>query len=91
MDRIRKSDLFSERKEATIEDAVIPSAQYEFRLQAINEIGTSPPSEPSPKAIIPPDRPYVAPSNVSGGGGKIGDLTITWTVRKRFFQFLSII
>lgn len=74
--------MFSERKEMIIEDLVTPWAQYEFRLQAVNEIGTSAPSEPSPRTNIPPDRPYLYPSNVGGGGGKLGDLTITWSVSK---------
>lgn len=77
----RKIDLYTERKEVTLEDVVTPWASYEFRLYAVNELGTSPPSDPSPQHNIPPDRPYKYPSHVSGGGGKIGDLTITWRVR----------
>lgn len=85
--RTRKVDLYSERKEMTLEDLVTPWAQYEFRLQAVNEIGSSAPSEPSPRTNIPSDRPYLYPSNVGGGGGKIGDLTITWTVCKLCLAF----
>lgn len=80
-DRTRKIDLYTERKEVTLEDVVTPWASYEFRLYAMNELGVSPPSDPSPQHNIPPDRPYKYPSGVSGGGGKIGDLTITWRVR----------
>ena len=28
------------------------------------------------------DVPFIAPMNVGGGGGKTGDLTITWDVSK---------
>lgn len=76
-------DVFTDRKEAVLEDVVTPWSAYEFRLMAVNEIGFSLPSEPSPSYNIPPDAPYHNPSNVSGGGGKIGDLTITWTVSGR--------
>lgn len=85
-DKTRKIDLFTERKEVTLEDVVTPWASYEFRLYAMNELGISPPSDPSPQYNIPADRPYKYPSGVSGGGGKIGDLTITWRVRS-IFQF----
>ena len=27
-----------------------------------------------------PDRPYTYPKELGGGGGKVGDLTITWKV-----------
>ncbi len=77
----RKVDLFTERKEVILEDMVTPWASYEFRLYAVSELGVSAPSEPSPRFNIPPDRPYLYPIGVSGGGGKIGDLTITWKVR----------
>lgn len=30
-----------------------------------------------------PAKPMVAPSNVGGGGGKVGDLTITWDLLPR--------
>lgn len=55
-----------------------PYTTYEFRVYAANELGYGPPSLPSPKYSTPPDRPSKAPSNVRGGGGKQGDLTITW-------------
>lgn len=47
-------------------------------MAATNELGTGLYSLPSPQHATPPDRPYIAPRNVGGGGGKIGDLTITW-------------
>lgn len=75
----RRLDVFTDRKEVTLEDVVTPYASYEFRIYAVNELGTSLPSETSPQYNIPADAPYVYPQNVSGGGGKIGDLTITWT------------
>lgn len=73
-----------------MEDVVTPWASYEFRLYAVNELGTSLSSESSPQYNIPADVPYVAPKNVSGGGGKIGDLTITWTVCYRLDKIISL-
>lgn len=42
-------------------------------------MGLGVPSAPSPRHSTPADKPYIAPKNIGGGGGKIGDLTITWT------------
>lgn len=61
-----------------LERILNPYTTYEFRVSAANELGYGPPSLPSPKYSTPPDRPSKAPSNVGGGGGKLGDLTITW-------------
>lgn len=61
-----------------IENVLTPWSIYEFRVAASNDLGTGPPSAPSPQHSTAHDRPYKAPSNVGGGGGKIGDLTITW-------------
>lgn len=71
------SDI-SGRKEATIENVLTPWSVYEFRVAAWNAIGMGVPSAPSPKHSTPPDRPYVFPQNIAGGGGKRGDLTIRW-------------
>ncbi len=35
-------------------------------------------SDPSPQYNTKPDRPFKAPTNIRGGGGKTGDLTIVW-------------
>lgn len=75
----RENDRYTGRKEAIIENVLTPWATYEFRVAAWNELGLGMPSAPSPRYSTPPDRPYVPPHNIGGGGGKIGDLTITWT------------
>lgn len=51
---------------------------YQFRVAASNSYGYGPFSAASDSCNTFMDRPGVAPTNVSGGGGKIGDLKITW-------------
>lgn len=55
-----------------------PWSSYEFRVSAYNELGFGLPSAPSPLAQTHEDKPFRPPSNVGGGGGKTGTLTITW-------------
>lgn len=69
-----------------IENVLAPWSTYEFRVQAANEYGYGTLSTPSPQFNTPGDKPYRAPSNIVGAGGKIGDLTIAWTV-SNFFKF----
>lgn len=61
-----------------MENVLSSYATYEFRISAFNEFGYGLPSVPSPKYNTPSDKPNIFPSNIGGGGGKIGDLTITW-------------
>uniref|UniRef100_A0A0A9W5Z2 Contactin n=1 Tax=Lygus hesperus TaxID=30085 RepID=A0A0A9W5Z2_LYGHE len=68
---------YTGRKEASVEQ-LTPFSMYEFRVQAGNAIGLGIPSLPSPKYSTQSDKPYKAPDKVGGGGGKIGDLIITW-------------
>lgn len=69
------------RKEAKV-GGLSPGSSYEFRVAASNRHGYGPSSAPSPLHNTPSDKPYKAPSKVGGGGGKIGDLTITWNPLK---------
>jgi contactin 2 len=52
---------------------------YTFRVKAANYFGYGEPSQSSDSCNTNQDRPGSAPQNVSGGGGKIGDLRITWS------------
>ncbi|XP_066248303.1 contactin [Euwallacea similis] len=76
--RAREIDRFTGRKEADVEVSLTPWSNYEFRIRAWNELGQGPYSAPSPKYHTLKDRPRIAPRQLGGGGGKIGDLTITW-------------
>lgn len=75
--RGREIDRYNGRKEASVSN-LTPYSQYEFRVQAVNALGIGQPSLPSPKYSTLNDKPYKAPEKISGGGGKIGDLIITW-------------
>lgn len=74
----REIDRYNGRKEASLESVLSPWSKYEFRVAAANILGYGPFSAPSPQYNTPPDKPRRAPSNIGGGGGKIGDLTVTW-------------
>ncbi|CAH2071716.1 unnamed protein product, partial [Iphiclides podalirius] len=76
---VMEIDRYNGRKRAIINTALMPGSVYEFRVQAVNALGVGKASAPSPQFSTLPDKPYQAPANVGGGGGKIGDLTITWT------------
>lgn len=71
-------DRYTGRREAEIYNSLTPWSIYEFRVAAWNTLGMGPPSAPSPRHSTPPDRPYIAPRHIRGGGGKKGDLTIVW-------------
>lgn len=71
-------DRYNGRKQAEIVN-LTPWSGYEFSVCAVNELGIGTPSAPSPLYTTMHDKPYISPRNVSGGGGKIGDLTIKWT------------
>ncbi|XP_060074968.1 contactin-like [Ylistrum balloti] len=55
-----------------------PGVGYIFRVSAANSLGIGEPSKPSDIFQTLQAAPSVAPSEVGGGGGSVGDLTITW-------------
>ncbi|XP_014098963.2 contactin [Bactrocera oleae] len=75
--RGREVDRYTGRQQAEVAN-LIPWCSYEFSVAAVNDLGIGIPSAPSPIYSTYEDKPYIAPRNVGGGGGKIGDLTITW-------------
>ncbi|XP_033733379.1 contactin-like [Pecten maximus] len=56
-----------------------PGVGYLFRLSAANSLGIGEPSKPSDIFQTLPAPPSIAPKQVGGGGGSVGDLTLTWT------------
>ncbi|KAH8313129.1 hypothetical protein KR067_000813 [Drosophila pandora] len=73
----REVDRYTSRQQAEVTN-LTPWSAYEFSVTAVNDLGIGIPSAPSPIYSTYEDKPYIAPRNVGGGGGKIGDLTITW-------------
>lgn len=72
-------DRLTSRKETQLVNSVSPYSTYEFRISAANTLGYGPSSIPSPSFNTRSDRIFQPPANIGGGGGKTGDLTITWT------------
>lgn len=70
----------SGRREIELFNVLSPYSRYSFRVSAVNNLGKGEPSDPSPFYHTDKDVPHVPPSNVGGGGGKTGSLTITWDV-----------
>ncbi|CAG7734727.1 unnamed protein product [Allacma fusca] len=66
------------RKVIHVRGILSPWSAYEFRVIAANDYGYGPPSPPSPQYNTAPNKPFVVPSKIGGGGGKTGSLTITW-------------
>lgn len=56
-----------------------PFSNYTVRMRAENIIGTSVASTPSDQFTTAATKPDMFPELVGGGGGKAGELTITWT------------
>lgn len=75
--RAREVDRYTFRMQAEVTN-LSPWASYEFSVAGVNDLGIGTPSSPSPIYRTLEDKPYIAPRHISGGGGKIGDLTITW-------------
>lgn len=75
--RAHEFDRYTGRKQAEV-TGLTPWSAYEFSVCAVNDLGIGTPSAPSPSKMTYSDTIYIAPRNVDGGGGKIGDLSITW-------------
>lgn len=71
-------DATNGRREYQLGDVLSPWSSHEFRIQGINDLGLGQFSTSSPQANTKEDRPFTYPENLGGGGGKTGDLTITW-------------
>lgn len=78
-------DRYTGRKQAEVTN-LTPWSGYEFSVCAVNDLGIGAGSAPSPLYNTLTDKPYIAPQRVGGGGGKIGDLTITWQPLRSYQQ-----
>ncbi len=70
-------DRYTSRKRADINN-LTPYCSYEFAVAAVNDLGIGPQSAPSPAHNTLHDKPYIFPRHLGGGGGKIGDLTVSY-------------
>uniref|UniRef100_A0A1B6CPI8 Contactin n=1 Tax=Clastoptera arizonana TaxID=38151 RepID=A0A1B6CPI8_9HEMI len=82
----KEIDRNNGRKEAILENVLVPWSAYEFRIAAANALGYGMFSSPSPQYNTQPDKPLRAPNGIGGGGGKIGDLTIAWEPLSQKYQ-----
>jgi hypothetical protein len=63
----QQSDRNTKRRRATVTN-LTPWSGYEFSVVAVNDLGLSKPSAPSPVYNTLKDKPYIYPRNIGGGG-----------------------
>ncbi|KAI8778190.1 contactin, partial [Biomphalaria glabrata] len=76
-DSYRQNDV-NENKHSYTVTGLNPGSGYRFRVVAQNEYGRGDPSLPSPYIQMFSAAPAIAPRNLRGGGGSVGDLVIRW-------------
>ncbi|KAK3583433.1 hypothetical protein CHS0354_025554 [Potamilus streckersoni] len=69
--------LKSDQRTYPVRD-LIPGTSYRFRIRAVNLYGIGEPSLESVIIKTPQTAPIFPPRGVSGGGGKVGVLRVTW-------------
>ncbi|KAL4226978.1 Contactin-3 [Mactra antiquata] len=55
-----------------------PGSGYRFKMRSKNDYGVSAISKETETIVIPGAKPTKPPTNVGGGGGSVGTLTIRW-------------
>lgn len=74
-------------KRQFIVSGLIPYNNYRFRVYASNAyLDPGEISRPTEEIHIPGAKPIMAPTNVGGGGGSVGVLTITWRMLSKELQ-----
>lgn len=75
--RLVQSNEFPDKRTLLLRN-LKPWAGHQFRVRAINSFGLGAPSVQTAFIQVPGSPPIVAPSGIAGGGGKVGDLAISW-------------
>lgn len=72
------SNIGNEIFKSTTVVGLLPDNIYNFRLIAYNALGFGPASQPSSGYRMRSSKPTKAPTDVGGGGGTVGVLSIRW-------------
>ncbi|XP_059143655.1 contactin-2-like [Physella acuta] len=75
-----------EVKRFAVVTGLSPGCGFRFRVTAVNNFGSSPPSLPTGIIQTLTAAPTIAPAHPCGGDGKVGDLTMRWTAMSKAQQ-----